>query len=77
MDKAENQRARTMSIPAILVKQAGFWKALKTTGKIAVPTALLGGTLLYYNNKTKKDQPDYTGEQYKFTKQAPVFGGRR
>ncbi len=66
-----------MSIPAILVKQAGFWKALKTTGKIAVPTALLGGTLLYYNNKTKKDQPDYTGEQYKFTKQAPVFGGRR
>lgn len=35
-------------------KTGSFFKGLKTVGKIAVPTAVLGGSLLYWNNRTKQ-----------------------
>ena len=63
-------------MPNVLSKTSGFWKNTKLVGKYGIPTALVGGSLLYWNNKLKKKQPSYLGEYYKYTAPALTYGER-
>jgi len=48
-----------------MAKTSSFWKATKGVGKVVLPLGIVGGSLLYWNNRTKPENKSPYGKVYK------------